>query len=101
MSIERKEDQDVAVKKRVKRPHKYKVIMLNDDVTTMAFVIAVLIGVFDKEQMEAVSLTQTIHIKGKAIVGLYYLDEAQAKIDQVKQLAQKNNFPLKCELEKN
>ncbi len=76
-------------------PRKYKVIMHNDDVTTMDFVIMVLQDVFFKSFKEAESIMLTIHNEGQAIVGIYTYDIAQSKVLKVKRLAQEQKFPLK------
>ncbi len=85
---------------KVKRPSLYKVVMLNDDYSTMEFVITVLQKFFAKTYEEANGLMLMIHHKGKAICGLYPHDIAMTKIMQVSDFARTNQMPLKCVLEK-
>jgi len=87
-------------KNKTKEPHQYKVIMHNDDVTTMDFVVVVLVNIFQKPHNEAVELMLTIHNTGSAIVGIYSFDIAISKINQTHQFARVNGFPLTCTYEK-
>lgn len=83
----------------VSEPKKYKVIMHNDDVTTMDFVVEVLTKIFFKSAKEAESLMLLIHNEGQAIVGVYPYDVAQSKVFKVKRKAQEQKFPLKLTIE--
>jgi len=83
----------------VERPKRYKVIMHNDDYTTMEFVVDVLVGIFRKSETEAVRLMQTIHEKGKAVCGVYTKEIAETKVAQTIELARSNGFPLRCTME--
>ncbi|NKQ40732.1 MAG: ATP-dependent Clp protease adaptor ClpS [Sulfurovum sp.] len=75
-------------------PPKYRVLLHNDDYTTMDFVVMVLKNIFHKtlEQSEAIMLD--VHKKGKGICGVYTYEIAQTKVEQVKTLAKQNKFPL-------
>ena len=86
-------------KKKIKKPQLYKVILLNDDYTTMDFVVEILIKVFNKEAKEAVDIMLNVHNKGQGICGVYTYDVATSKINTVTRLAQMNEFPLKCSCE--
>ena len=79
----------------------YRVIMHNDDVTTMEFVIFVLQTVFRKEPDVAVELMLEIHTKGAAIVGIYTLDIALSKIRTTERYAAEDGFPLRLTTEKD
>ncbi len=83
----------------IRLPPSYKVILLNDDFTTKDFVVAVLMTVFHKNHDEAVSLMNTVHRKGSAVVGVYSFDIASTRAALVVQNARQNGFPLQCELE--
>ncbi|MBF0103844.1 MAG: ATP-dependent Clp protease adapter ClpS [Deltaproteobacteria bacterium] len=87
-------------KPKVKQPSFYTVIMLNDDYTTMDFVIHVLKKFFNKSHEEANTLMLAVHHKGRAVCGLYPYDVASTKIVQVHEYARKNEAPLKCIMEK-
>lgn len=91
------EDSDIVIidKQDVKIPKKYKVIMHNDDYTTMEFVIFVLKRFFHKEQSEAEQIMMTIHTQGAAVCGVYTLDIAKTKCREVTNEAKRQQFPLK------
>lgn len=78
---------------------RYKVIMHNDDVTTMEFVVMVLTDVFYKSEEEAERLMLEIHYNGSAVVGKYTWDIACTKQQRVQLLAAQENFPLKVTIE--
>lgn len=84
----------------LKEPEEYSVLLLNDDYTTMEFVVSVLMTVFHKALPEATRIMLDVHKKGKGTVGIYSYDIAVTKINQVHQLARQNGFPLKCTMEK-
>ena len=83
-----------------KEPDEYIVFLLNDDYTTMEFVVTVLMTVFRKSLPESTRIMLDVHRKGKGTVGVYSYDIAVTKINQVHQLARQNGFPLKCTMEK-
>ncbi|MHC6203342.1 ATP-dependent Clp protease adapter ClpS [Breznakiellaceae bacterium SP9] len=93
-------DQAVKHTKKLKEPDDYKVILLNDNYTTMEFVVEVLMLVFHKTQEDAQRIMLDVHRKGRGIVGVYTYDIAYTKAEQVHQLAQEYDFPLKCIVEK-
>jgi len=84
----------------IKEPEEFRVILLNDDFTTMEFVVSVLMTVFHKPVPEATRIMLDVHRKGRGIVGIYSYDIAVTKINQVHMLAGQNGFPLKCTMEK-
>lgn len=79
----------------LKEPRRYKVIMHNDDFTSMDFVVMVLRTVFSKSEADAEAIMLAIHKSGQAVVGIYSLDVAKTKVMKATQLARENNFPLK------
>ncbi|NLI28954.1 MAG: ATP-dependent Clp protease adapter ClpS [Nitrospiraceae bacterium] len=81
-------------------PQLYRVLLLNDDYTTMDFVIHVLETVFHRTPAEATRIMLHVHKKGAGVCGVYPLDIAEMKVAAVHELAQKNEFPLKCVMEK-
>jgi ATP-dependent Clp protease adaptor protein ClpS len=84
----------------LKEPDEYRVILLNDDFTTMEFVVGVLMAVFHKALSDAYKIMLDVHKKGRGVVGTYTYDIATTKISQVHELAKQNGFPLKCTMEK-
>lgn len=91
--------EDLKTQPKVKKPKMYKVIMHNDHYTTMEFVVEVLVNIFRKPSGEATQLMMEIHKNGLAICGVYTLDIAVTKIQQVHESAQINGFPLRCTYE--
>jgi len=87
------------IKTKLKKPKMYRVIIHNDDYTTMEFVIEVLVKVFHKKVPEATKIMLDVHNKGKGIVGVYTLDIAATKIAQVKEMALESGFPLNLTME--
>jgi len=84
---------------RLKAPEDYRVILLNDDFTTMDFVVEVLMGVFRKTENEANGIMMDVHKKGRGVVGRYPWDIASTKAEQVHAAARERDFPLRCVLE--
>jgi ATP-dependent Clp protease adaptor protein ClpS len=90
----------VKVKIRTKRPARYKVLILNDDFTPMAFVTYVLERVFHKSVAEANAIMLQVHHSGVGIAGVYTYEVAEAKVDQAMGLARKAEHPLQCTMER-
>ncbi|MDY0052413.1 MAG: ATP-dependent Clp protease adaptor ClpS [Aliarcobacter sp.] len=83
----------------LQEPKKYKVFLLNDDFSTMDFVIDVLVKVFRKSLDEASTIMINIHNNGKEICGTYSYEIAGTKVAQVKAMAREQGFPLKAKME--
>ena len=83
----------------LQEPNKYKVLLLNDDFSTMDFVIDVLVKVFRKSVDEASVIMLNIHNKGREICGTYTYEIATTKVAQVKSMAREKGFPLKAIME--
>ena len=97
----KKSSKTFAVSKfRVKEPELYKVVMLNDNYTTMEFVVNVLVDIFGKTEAEARRIMLAVHKEGRGVVGIYVYDIALSKVDQVDKRAKAKGFPLKCVVEK-
>lgn len=84
----------------LKEPPLYKVLLLNDDYTTMEFVVDVLMYVFQKSVEDATKTMLDVHRKGIGLCGIYTFDVAETKVDMVLTLAKGRGFPLKCTMEK-
>jgi ATP-dependent Clp protease adaptor protein ClpS len=93
-SVSSEADQEVA------EPPMYKVMLLNDDYTTMEFVVEVLVHVFQKSSEEATQIMLNVHQSGVGVCGIYPLEIAETKVDTVETLARENGFPLKCIMER-
>ena len=85
-------------KQNLKTPKEFEVILLNDDYTTMEFVVEVLGRFFNKELQTAEAIMLKIHIDGEAVCGIYSYDIAQTKVTQVIDYSRKNEQPLMCVL---
>ncbi len=83
----------------LKEPQKFKVIIHNDDFTTMEFVVEVLQTVFHYDIAKAETLMLTVHKAGKATVGIYSMDIAYTKVRIATNMARQNNYPLKLTCE--
>jgi ATP-dependent Clp protease adaptor protein ClpS len=94
---------DSAIKERAEtkkqEPTSYKVVLLNDDYTTMAFVIEILEGIFQKSPAEAYRIMMHVHLNGRGIAGVYPWEVAETKADSVHTLARSAGFPLKAIVE--
>ena len=84
---------------RVAEPPMYKVLLHNDDYTTMDFVVMILEVVFHKKQNEAARIMMNVHRQGVGVAGIFTRDEAETKVAVVHELALRSEFPLKCSLE--
>lgn len=84
---------------RTEEPKMYKVILLNDNYSTMEFVVLILEQVFKKSPAEAQQIMLNVHEQGAGIAGIYTKDIAETKIAIVHQTARANEFPLKCTME--
>ena len=83
-----------------KLPKNYKVILLNDDYTPMEFVVEVIQKVFGKTHDEATKIMLQIHTEGIGICGIYPLEIAETKMNQVLNLSKESQHPLQCIIEK-
>ena len=86
------------LKQKLKIPNRFEVILLNDDYTSMEFVVEVLKKFFHKEFLAAEAIMLKIHIDGEAVCGTYSYDVAQTKVSQVLAYSRKNDQPLMCVL---
>ena len=94
-------NQQTSVRDRVhtdlRQPRRYKVIIYNDDFTTMDFVVRVLTDVFFKSHYEAEALMLDVHERGSAVVGVYSYDVATSKVRKATMMAREQSFPLRLE----
>jgi len=82
------------LKQKLKIPNRFDVILLNDDYTSMDFVVDVLRRFFHKEFQAAEEIMLKIHIDGEAVCGSYSYDVAQTKVKQVIDYSRENDQPL-------
>ncbi len=86
-------------KTKLKEPRLYRVILLNDDYTTMDFVVSVLESIFKKSPAEAVQIMLSVHQKGHGVCGVFAREIAEAKMAMVQERAKAAGYPLRCTME--
>jgi ATP-dependent Clp protease adaptor protein ClpS len=82
-----------------KKPELFKVLLLNDDYTTMDFVVEVLEAIFNKTPAEAFRIMMAVHTQGKGLCGVYPHEVAETKVETVMERARENGFPLRAAME--
>jgi ATP-dependent Clp protease adaptor protein ClpS len=90
---------DEDIQEIIKEPSMFKVILLNDDYTTMEFVIEVLMLIFAKSLEAAMEIMLNVHQQGSGVCGVYPHEIAETKAETVHSLARERGFPLRCALE--
>ncbi len=83
----------------LKEPTRYRVLLHNDDYTSMEFVVKVLESVFHKSPAEAYRIMMQVHTAGRGICGAYSYDVAETKVATTQELAKQEGFPLQATLE--
>lgn len=90
---------DQKSKVKIKKPKQYKVIMYNDDYTSMEFVVEVLVQIFNKSMVDAEKIMLDVHKAGKGIAGIYSYDIAMTKANTALEWAKEEGFPFKLSVE--
>ena len=85
---------------KVEQPKLYKVLLHNDDYTTMEFVVAVLESIFNMPEGQAIQVMLNVHTRGVGVAGVYTFEIAEMKVNKTIELAKDNEFPLLCTMEK-
>jgi len=99
--LERERDEAVVTesKPRLQKPPLYKVLLHNDDYTSMEFVVLILRTIFQRSEADSVRIMLLVHNQGVGVAGVYTYEIAEAKIARVTSLAREHEFPLLCSLE--
>ncbi|MFA6119898.1 MAG: ATP-dependent Clp protease adapter ClpS [Sideroxydans sp.] len=97
----KQENVSLLERSKTKPPKLYKVVLLNDDYTTMEFVIEVLQTFFSMTTEQATQVMLKVHNEGAAVCGVYSKDIAETKVNQVVSYAIQHGHPLKCHMEEN
>ncbi|HEX8499798.1 MAG TPA: ATP-dependent Clp protease adaptor ClpS [Pyrinomonadaceae bacterium] len=94
-------EEDVATesRERLKKPPLFRVLLHNDDFTTMDFVVEVLRRVFGKSEGDAFRVMWAVHTQGVGCAGVYTFEVAEMKVERVTQMAREQEFPLLCTVE--
>ena len=82
-------------KSKIKEPRQYNVIMINDDFTTMEFVVKVLVDIFHKDKVSAEAIMLHVHNNGQAVVGKYPYDIAVTRVNTALARAKEEGFPFR------
>ncbi len=101
---DRRDDSDSGIvtktKTKTKKPHLYRVLLLNDDYTPMEFVVYILERFFNKGRDDAMRIMLHVHQKGVGICGVFTYEVAETKVTQVMNFARERQHPLQCTMEK-
>ncbi len=85
--------------KKTGEPRLYKILLHNDDYTTMEFVVFILTSIFHKSVNDATEIMLNVHHTGIGVAGVYTREICEMKMEQVRSLAEENEFPLRCTME--
>lgn len=85
----------------LQEPPLYKVLLHNDDYTTMDFVVMILQTIFHKNTDEATRIMLNVHHQGVGVAGVYTREIGETKVALVRRIAKRNQFPLRCSLERD
>jgi len=88
------------IKVKTKKPSLYRVVIMNDDYTPMEFVVFILERIFNKNSEEAYRIMLHVHNHGLGVCGIFTYEVAETKVAQVRDLARRNEHPLRCDLER-
>jgi ATP-dependent Clp protease adaptor protein ClpS len=94
-----REDLESNVEESLEEPPMYRVLLHNDDYTTMEFVVEILQRVFHKSSTEATRIMLLVHKSGIGVCGVFPAEIAETKVEVVHHLAKKHGFPLQCSME--
>ena len=90
---------DETIKKKVTEPNRFNVIMFNDDITPVDWVLGILKQIYKHTEESAAHLTMTIHTEGKAVVGTYFFEIAEQKATETVNASRNHGFPLQVKIE--
>lgn len=92
-------DFDAHLEDEAKEPRRFKVLLHNDDYTTMDFVVLVLKEVFHKTEAEAMTIMLMVHEQGQGTCGIFTAEVAEIKVSRVHSMARKAGYPLRSSME--
>jgi len=85
---------------KVEEPPLFKVLLHNDDYTTMEFVVMILESVFNMAEDQAIQVMLNVHVRGVGVAGIYTFEIAEMKVSRTTAMAREHEFPLLCTMEK-
>lgn len=88
-------------REKLEKPPLFKVVLHNDDFTTMEFVVFVLMDVFGHTEASAVRIMLNVHTQGAGVAGVYTYEVAETKAEKATQLARAHEYPLLCTVEED
>lgn len=88
-------------KKKLEKPPLFRVLLHNDNYTTMDFVVFILMYVFNRSETDAINIMLQVHQQGVGLAGVYPYEVAETKISRVTALAKENEYPLLCTMEQD
>jgi len=92
-------DTRTRTERKLKKPQMFKVLLHNDDYTTMEFVVYILRHVFNRSEADAVRIMLHVHRNGIGVAGVYAREFAETRVAQTEALARQHEFPLRCTIE--
>jgi ATP-dependent Clp protease adaptor protein ClpS len=99
MTLSTKHEHEYDSELSLMEPKQYKVLLLNDDYTSMDFVVEILMNIFHKSYQEAEAIMLEIHRRERGLCGIYIYEIAEMKVMQVRKLAREQGYPLKAMME--
>ncbi len=90
---------ETRAERKLQKPKLYKVILHNDDYTTMDFVVYILVAIFNRSDADAVEIMLHVHRNGLGVAGIYTREIAETRVGQVEILARQCEYPLRCSIE--
>ncbi len=92
-------DVGIETDEEIDEPSMFRVLLHNDDYTTMDFVVEILMGIFHKTFEQSTQIMLNVHESGTGLCGVFTFEMAETKVDAVHTLAREHGFPLKCTME--
>jgi ATP-dependent Clp protease adaptor protein ClpS len=93
------ESTEILEKQALKEPPRFKVLLHNDNYTTMEFVVYILVEIFHHSEIQAIKIMLQVHLEGVGIAGIYTHEIAETKVAQVVRMARQYEYPLMCTIE--
>jgi ATP-dependent Clp protease adaptor protein ClpS len=86
-------------REKIEQPKLYKVLLHNDDYTTMEFVVWILESIFNMGNEQAIQVMLNVHLRGIGVAGIYTYEVAETKVERTTALAREHEYPLLVTME--